>query len=85
MLKKFARSKDTIVVFDEAHNIDDVCLESYTLKINNQIINSSANNLRDLQGKIDLVKEQNKEIFKTQLGKMMENYKDKLGTNLGEK
>jgi DNA excision repair protein ERCC-2 len=56
MIKKFAKSKDTIVVFDEAHNIDDVCLESYTLKINNQVLNSSANNLRDLQSKIDQVK-----------------------------
>lgn len=26
MLKLFAKSQDSIVVFDEAHNIDDVCL-----------------------------------------------------------
>ena len=26
MVKKLSRQMDTIVVFDEAHNIDDVCL-----------------------------------------------------------
>lgn len=39
---------DTIVVFDEAHNIDDVCLESYTLKINNQLMNYADRNIKDL-------------------------------------
>ena len=26
-------SQDSIVVFDEAHNIDDACIESLTVKI----------------------------------------------------
>lgn len=34
-------SKDTIVVFDEAHNIDDICIESYTVKVNRNVLNSA--------------------------------------------
>ena len=41
-------SKDTIVVFDEAHNIDDVCIESYTVKINRGILTGAENNVRKL-------------------------------------
>lgn len=48
MLKQFAKSHDSIVVFDEAHNIDDVCLEAYTLKLNNQLVASAGNNLMQL-------------------------------------
>jgi Rad3-related DNA helicase len=29
--------KETIVVFDEAHNIDDACIEAFTVKVTNRI------------------------------------------------
>lgn len=41
-------SKDTIVVFDEAHNIDDVCIEAYTLKVNNQVLANASRNARSI-------------------------------------
>ena len=31
---KNAEKELTIVVFDEAHNIDDICVESYTVRLN---------------------------------------------------
>jgi DNA excision repair protein ERCC-2 len=45
-------SKDTIVVFDEAHNIDDVCIEAYTLKVNNQILASARRNINSISDKL---------------------------------
>ncbi len=45
-------SKDTIVVFDEAHNIDDVCIEAYTLKVNNQILSSAGRNINSISDKL---------------------------------
>lgn len=36
-----AEMKNTIVVFDEAHNIDNICLEAYSVDINKQLIESS--------------------------------------------
>ena len=41
-------SKDTIVVFDEAHNIDDVCIEAYTLKVNNIVLGNAGRNLKQI-------------------------------------
>lgn len=56
MVKKLSKQRDTIVVFDEAHNIDDVCLESYTLKLNNQVINNASGNVKELESRLDSIK-----------------------------
>jgi DNA excision repair protein ERCC-2 len=32
------QKEKTIVVFDEAHNIDDICIEAYTVKLNKGIL-----------------------------------------------
>lgn len=45
-LKELA--KDTIVVFDEAHNIDDICIESYTLKVNRNVLNNAEASVKKL-------------------------------------
>jgi DNA excision repair protein ERCC-2 len=45
-------SKDTIVVFDEAHNIDDVCIEAYTLKVNSQVLINASRNINNIEKKI---------------------------------
>ena len=49
--------KDCVVIFDEAHNIDDVCIEALTVKINRNIIEHSAKNLEKLKEKIDHIKQ----------------------------
>jgi DNA excision repair protein ERCC-2 len=36
MIKKMSR--DSVVVFDEAHNIDDICIESYTIRLNKRVL-----------------------------------------------
>jgi DNA excision repair protein ERCC-2 len=45
-----AIKKDAIVVFDEAHNIDDVCIEAYSVKVNKLILEQSTKNLNKLKG-----------------------------------
>ena len=30
--------KDSVIIFDECHNIDNVCIESFSLNINNRIL-----------------------------------------------
>lgn len=41
--------KDSIVVFDEAHNIDDICIEAYTVRLNKRILNGAANGVKHLK------------------------------------
>lgn len=52
MIKSFANSKDTIVVFDEAHNIDDVCIEAYSLKVNARVVNIAERNVHKISSKV---------------------------------
>jgi DNA excision repair protein ERCC-2 len=40
-IKKLSKSNDTIVVFDEAHNIDDICIDAYTLHVNKRVLGNA--------------------------------------------
>ena len=33
--------RDSIIIFDECHNIDNVCIESFSLNINNKILDQA--------------------------------------------
>ncbi|OII73955.1 DNA repair related protein [Cryptosporidium ubiquitum] len=43
----------SVVVFDEAHNIDNVCIEALSVNMNRQILNGAARNLRTLKSEIE--------------------------------
>ena len=49
--------KDCIVIFDECHNIDNVCIESFSLNINNRVLDSANNCIKNLD---QLIQDQNK-------------------------
>jgi DNA excision repair protein ERCC-2 len=43
-------------VFDEAHNIDDICIESYTVKVNRNILNNAETNVKRLEKQLEDIK-----------------------------
>nr|WCZ58753.1 general transcription and DNA repair factor IIH [Seculamonas ecuadoriensis] len=45
-------TRDNIVVFDEAHNIDNVCIESLSVNVNRDTLRSGAQSLRTLDTRI---------------------------------
>ncbi|XP_065347408.1 general transcription and DNA repair factor IIH helicase subunit XPD [Cloeon dipterum] len=49
--------KNSVVVFDEAHNIDNVCIDSMSVKITKRIIERASANLLDLAKTIRHMKE----------------------------
>lgn len=49
-------SKDSIVVFDEAHNIDNVCLESLSIDLTRPMLDSAARSVTKLGEKIEEIK-----------------------------
>nr|QDO16534.1 general transcription and DNA repair factor IIH helicase subunit XPD [Crypthecodinium cohnii]USW07864.1 general transcription and DNA repair factor IIH helicase subunit XPD [Crypthecodinium cohnii]USW07865.1 general transcritpion and DNA repair factor IIH helicase subunit XPD [Crypthecodinium cohnii] len=53
-----AGKEPSIVVFDEAHNIDDVCIESLSVPLNREHLELSARNLQQLNSEIDRVKKE---------------------------
>ena len=40
----------SIVVFDEAHNIDNVCIEALSVTLDRRVLDASAGGLRGMQG-----------------------------------
>lgn len=49
--------RDCIVVFDECHNIDNACIEAFSLNINRKTLELASNNLTRLE---TLVKEESR-------------------------
>ena len=46
--------KESIVVFDEAHNIDSVCIEAYSVDVDKRVVQGAQRNLNALT---EMVKE----------------------------
>jgi len=49
-------TEPSILVFDEAHNIDDVCIESFSVKLNRQRLDQATGNVTRLSSEVDRVK-----------------------------
>jgi len=62
------QQEPSILVFDEAHNIDDVCIESMSVKLNRQKLDQSTGNLTRLNGEIDKMKRED-------AGRLQEEYR----------
>jgi DNA excision repair protein ERCC-2 len=66
---------DSVVVFDEAHNIDDVCIEAYTVEITRNVLEHASKNLDKLKTEVDRVK-------RDDVGKLEGEYKKLLEVGL---
>jgi DNA excision repair protein ERCC-2 len=42
-------AKESIVVFDEAHNIDNICIEALSVTLNRRIVQASTANIKKLE------------------------------------
>ena len=47
---------DCIVVFDEAHNIDDIACEAYHIELNRPLLDGAIKNINELKDKIEEIK-----------------------------
>ncbi|KAL7066765.1 DNA repair helicase family protein [Cryptosporidium serpentis] len=47
----------SIVVFDEAHNIDNICTEALSVNINRQVLDGASRNLKNLKNEINKLTE----------------------------
>lgn len=50
--------KDSIIIFDECHNIDNVCIESLSMYINNRTLDQANQSVKKLE---NLLREENRE------------------------
>ncbi|KAK9508669.1 hypothetical protein O3M35_006172 [Rhynocoris fuscipes] len=68
--------RNTVVVFDEAHNIDNVCIDSMSVKINRKIIDKSSNNIQILEKTVREVKEANAPQLQEEYMKLVQGLRD---------
>ncbi|KAJ2512815.1 TFIIH/NER complex ATP-dependent 5'-3' DNA helicase subunit [Coemansia sp. RSA 1939] len=64
--------KDTIVVFDEAHNIDSICIDSLSIDINDRTLRASSESIEKLTARVDEMKSQNSEKLQDEYEKLVE-------------
>ncbi|KAL7750753.1 TFIIH/NER complex ATP-dependent 5'-3' DNA helicase subunit [Sorochytrium milnesiophthora] len=65
-------SKDCIVVFDEAHNIDNVCIESMSVDITRPVLDASARSVAALSDRIQRIKETDSEKLRNEYQKLVD-------------
>ncbi|KAH9951244.1 hypothetical protein B0H21DRAFT_718020 [Amylocystis lapponica] len=65
-------SKDAIVVFDEAHNIDNVCIESLSIDLTRPMLDSAARSVGKLGEKIEEIKRTDASKLQDEYAKLVE-------------
>jgi DNA excision repair protein ERCC-2 len=69
-------SKDCIVVFDEAHNIDNVCIESLSTDITDASLKRATAGANNLERKIAEMKDTDAEKLQNEYSKLVEGLRD---------
>ncbi|CCJ29560.1 unnamed protein product [Pneumocystis jirovecii] len=69
-------SKDCIVVFDEAHNIDNVCIESLSVDITEDSLKRASHSINSLETKIANMKKNNAEKLQMEYRKLVEGLRE---------
>ncbi|KAJ6032054.1 hypothetical protein N7540_002786 [Penicillium herquei] len=65
-------SKDCIVVFDEAHNIDNVCIESLSIDISQDSLRKATRGANNLERRIEEMKSTDAEKLQSEYSKLVE-------------
>ncbi|KDQ60828.1 hypothetical protein JAAARDRAFT_31813 [Jaapia argillacea MUCL 33604] len=65
-------SKDAIVVFDEAHNIDNVCIESLSVDLTRPMLESASRSVHKLSEKIEEIKQTDASKLQDEYAKLVE-------------
>ncbi|KAI6807079.1 DNA repair helicase [Hortaea werneckii] len=69
-------SKDCIVVFDEAHNIDNVCIESLSIDLTEDSLRKAARGASNLEKKITEMKDTDAEKLQSEYAKLVEGLRE---------
>ncbi|KAJ2725929.1 TFIIH/NER complex ATP-dependent 5'-3' DNA helicase subunit [Coemansia sp. Benny D115] len=69
-------SRDTIVVFDEAHNIDSICIDSLSIDVNERTLRSSTASIEKLDERVQEMKSQNSEKLRNEYESLVQGLRD---------
>ncbi len=68
--------KQSVIVFDEAHNIDNVCIESMSLSLNRRILQKCSENLETLNNQIKRLKDHDAERLNNEYKRLVDGLKE---------
>lgn len=68
--------KQSVVVFDEAHNIDNVCIDSMSLSLNKRLLQKAGENLEALNTRVKKLKEHDEERLKNEYQRLVDGLKE---------
>lgn len=68
--------KESIIIFDEAHNIDNVCIESLSIDLTEDSLRKAAKGINSLGDAVDRVKQVDQEKLKSEYEKLVEGLRD---------
>ncbi|KIM87071.1 hypothetical protein PILCRDRAFT_815531 [Piloderma croceum F 1598] len=77
-------SKDAIVVFDEAHNIDNVCIESLSIDLTRPMLDSAARSVGKLGEKIEEIKQTDAAKLQDEYAKLVAGLQDATDDSVDE-
>lgn len=69
-------SKTSVVVFDEAHNIDNVCIDSLSVKIDKRVIENALKNVQSLEKTVLNLKERDSSKLKQEYERLVQGLRD---------
>nr|SVE74026.1 EOG090X01B4 [Daphnia barbata] len=69
-------SKTSVVVFDEAHNIDNVCIDSMSVKITKRLLDKCSNSIQILETTISNMKENDSKRLEKEYKRLVEGLRD---------
>ncbi|KAK4020853.1 hypothetical protein OUZ56_002797 [Daphnia magna] len=69
-------SKTSVVVFDEAHNIDNVCIDSMSVKITKRLLDKCSNSITILETTISNMKENDSKRLEKEYKRLVEGLRD---------
>jgi DNA excision repair protein ERCC-2 len=67
---------ESIIVFDEAHNIDNVCIESLSTDITDDSLRRATRGVENLQRKVSEVQEADQQRLQDEYQKLVEGLRD---------
>ena len=68
--------KQSVIVFDEAHNIDNVCIDSMSLSLNKRLLQKCGENIEQLNAHVKKLKETDEEKLKNEYKRLVEGLKE---------
>jgi DNA excision repair protein ERCC-2 len=68
--------RECIVVFDEAHNIDNVCIEALSVNLRQQTLDNAGRNLTRLKTSIERAKETDSRRLRAEYSRLVQGLAD---------